>query len=227
MDDIKEYEIFPVNTYSGDSGHQTGGSFPYSINRLKRILQIFLSLANNNALDKDLNLLKSDGSKSENADLGELLALTQTKQDRITGLEDFVYQLMRANIDLNLIMNSNIKERLRAFKEKNQSPKDPPQPPAPDHSSAPPPPPPLSHSSRASTPSSPPPEEPSHSQSTRSSPMPYSPPPSPSKSDFIAINSIITFTTTITIITTTTFTTITTSTTRFKSTSSIFVVRRC
>ena len=112
--DINEYEIYPKNQLK----IQSGGNFPQSPNRTLRILKIFKTLANNNSFDDNFNLFKQDGTINQDADIVELLELTQSKQDRITGLEDFVYQLIKANIDLNLILNTNIKERLRAAREK-------------------------------------------------------------------------------------------------------------
>ena len=113
--DINEYEIYPKNQLK----IQSGGNFPQSPNRTLRILKIFKTLANNNSFDDNFNLFKQDGTINQDADIVELLELTQSKQDRITGLEDFVYQLIKANIDLNLILNTNIKERLRAARENN------------------------------------------------------------------------------------------------------------
>jgi len=109
---VKEYEIFPKNI-------QSGGSLGFSLNKLLRILKIFQSLVSNKSFDDNLNLFDKDGQPNTNANIAELLELTQTKQDRVVGLDDFVYQLSRANIDLNLISNTNIKERLRASRENN------------------------------------------------------------------------------------------------------------
>lgn len=131
--EIKEYEIFPKNTVTKC---QDGGSFPLSLNRRMNILKIFLTLAYNNAFDANLNLLKEDGSPNTNANVAELLEYTQSKQDRIDGLDDFITQLLRTNIDLNLIINANIKERLRASRERRNtsnflSPPSAPPPPPP------------------------------------------------------------------------------------------------
>ena len=130
---VKSYQIIPNNKIE-----QEGGDYQFTATRLMRIIKIFLTLFINNSFDNDLNLLKQDGTPNKEAKLAELLELTQTKHDRITGLDDFVNQLIKAKVDLNLILNSNIKDRLRANRESSdndppdpEGPQDPPNSPGP------------------------------------------------------------------------------------------------
>ena len=134
---VKSYQIIPNNKIE-----QEGGDYQFTATRLMRIIKIFLTLFINNSFDNDLNLLKQDGTPNKEAKLAELLELTQTKHDRITGLDDFVNQLIKAKVDLNLILNSNIKDRLRANRESSDN--DPPDPAGPQDPPSSPGPPTLS-----------------------------------------------------------------------------------
>lgn len=110
---IEEFELLPVS-----SNGQSGGSQDYILQRRMRILKIFVSLMRNKAVNDEFKLLKSDGSVNEAANIAQLLELTQSKNESTDGLEDFVNQLVKANIDLSWIVNTNIKEKIRASKEK-------------------------------------------------------------------------------------------------------------
>lgn len=113
MSEIRSYQIIPTTTIE-----QSGGNFGNGSSRLLRIIKIFLTLFVNNSFDSNLHLLREDGTPNDNAKIEELLELTQTKNDRLTGLEDFVNQLIKSNIDLKLIINSNIRERIRAARNR-------------------------------------------------------------------------------------------------------------
>jgi hypothetical protein len=121
MNNVESYRVIPEETVS----MQEGGNINDSLSRLMRILRIFFALLQVKAFDDDFKLLKPDGTPMHQANIGELLELTQSKQDRITGLDEFVEQLIKANIDLNLIINHNIRERLRAGRERNIRPFNP------------------------------------------------------------------------------------------------------
>ena len=135
-ENVKSFQIVP-NNLSNEVMVGGTNNFQWSANRYKRILKIFKILAENNAFDGELNILKENGEPNTTANISELLELTQRKQDRLDGLDDFVNQLIKSNIDLNLIINNNIRERLRAAKETHPQP--PPTPP--ENQSRPPTPP--------------------------------------------------------------------------------------
>jgi hypothetical protein len=130
---IKEYEVRPV---------QSGGSFPITPNKMIRILKIFLSLERSGAFDENLNLLKPDGTPNLEANISDLLELTQNKQEKVDGQEDLVHALIKANTELNLIPNSNIKERIRSGRRQPPpgGPQPPPSPPPPTPPAPPAPP---------------------------------------------------------------------------------------
>src|SRR6266516_1004655 len=105
MTEPKSFQIIPcgeISPYNVKQPPQKGGSNPIAgastFSRMMRILKIFSALIQINALDANLNILKPDGTPNEKANLGELLELTQSRQDRLEGLEDFVEQLIKANI---------------------------------------------------------------------------------------------------------------------------------
>ena len=106
---IKEYEILPLN-----NGNQSGGSHDYITNKRIRMLKIFVALLKSKAINDDFKLLKSDGNINESANIAELLELTQSRQERSQGLDDFIHQLIKANVDPNLIMNSNLKAKVES-----------------------------------------------------------------------------------------------------------------
>lgn len=122
MSDIKSFQIIPNNEVE-NSGQQIGGNFDInSIGRLMRMLKIFESLLKIKAFDDNYHILKNDGSPNNQANLVDLLELTQTKHDRLEGLDDFVEALIKSNIDLSLIVNSNIRERIRAARDDRRPP---------------------------------------------------------------------------------------------------------
>lgn len=109
---IEEFELLPVS-----SSGQSGGATDYILQRRMRTLKIFVSLLKNNALNDEFKLLKPDGSVNDAANIVQLLELTQSKNEKSDGLDDFVKQLVKSNIDLSWIVNTNIKERIRASRE--------------------------------------------------------------------------------------------------------------
>jgi hypothetical protein len=130
-EEVKSFQIIP------NVDNQYGGNM--SLNSFIRMLKIFKSLDTIHAFDDNFYLLKQDGTVNENANLPELLELTQTKQERLEGIDDFISQLIKANIDLNLIINNNIKERLRAARENIPPPHEPPNNNSPPQTPPPPP----------------------------------------------------------------------------------------
>jgi hypothetical protein len=126
---VQSFQIIPNESLNYNV--QDGGSDEAS---KIRILKIFITLFRNKVFDENLNFFTVNGYNVKDSNIIDLLQLTQSKQDKLIGLEEFIKQLIKCRVDLNLIVNNNIRERLRAAYEAspNDSPPDAPDETPPD-----------------------------------------------------------------------------------------------
>ena len=90
-----------------------GANIHYNPHKLSRILRIFNTLLDEKSLDRNLYMIRNDGSVNSEANIAELLELTQVKREPVPGHEDFVELLYRSKIDPQLIFNYELRHKLR------------------------------------------------------------------------------------------------------------------
>ena len=132
MNNFKKYIILPYNKLN--ENQLGGGSQTSNLVKLSRILKIFIALLTNKSFDENFYIYRLDGTVNVDANLAELLELTQVRRDPVKGLEDFVYQLYKSKIDPQLIFNYELRHRLRSlyeYKENSGANSQPNQPPPP------------------------------------------------------------------------------------------------
>jgi hypothetical protein len=128
MSDVNSMVILPNDLVENEYETQTGmGQVALDIPNLApeiknrkndfmskqiRILKIALNLAKIDGFNEDLNIKKIDGTYNENSNLAQLLNITQNKVKINPGIEDLIYQMKKAKINPNLIINEIIKSKL-------------------------------------------------------------------------------------------------------------------
>lgn len=87
----------------------------YALDRQRKLLAVILKLAQNGSYDDTGFLVRSDGSRLEEADLISLLLFAMSPGRTVTGLEDFIKILARSGVKPDDVINDQVRVMLSKY----------------------------------------------------------------------------------------------------------------
>src|SRR5882672_1023893 len=108
----------PSNQPHGSHGNRGNRSNPFE--KLIKQLKIILKLARIDAYNLDGQIKGADGQYMSRSDIIHLLQHSMTPGKLLIGEDEFVDLLHKANVEIDLIVNENVRSRLRQLYEGRQ-----------------------------------------------------------------------------------------------------------